>query len=245
MAGKSNQRGRDRKAAARKPKTRAGIDKSPAPPAKGDVFVLMITLLGSKPPIWRRFAVPADLRLDRLHDVIQTVMGWTDSHLHQFIMHGTQGSQRRRITDAIYFMPQHAPDGYPLDQEFDRDLRDTAETRVCDLLKKPKDRIVYEYDFGDGWEHGIELEQIIPASSPDAPSLPQGKRALPAVCIEGKLACPPDDCGGIWRYYDMLEAIKDPKHEMHEDLVEWLDDGFDAEAFDLEAVNKSLRRSRR
>lgn len=245
MAGKSNQGRRSPKAATRKSQTRAGIVKSPAAPAPGDIFMLKITLQGSDPPIWRRFAVPADVRLDRLHDVIQTVMGWTDSHLHQFVVY--------------HLLPRpypRAPKTYECDNYIPRPPADVDEywkeptdrwTDECTLnkiLKQPGQTVAYEYDMGDSWEHIIELEKIISASSPNAPVLPKGKRALPAVCIEGKLACPPEDCGGMYRFYGLLEIMRNPQHEEHEDRVDWLGEVFDESVFDLDAVNKALRGSR-
>ena len=88
----------------------------------------------------------------------------------------------------------------------------------------------YEYDFGDSWEHKILLEKIFPFDN---------KMALP-VCIKGKRACPPEDCGGIWGYEEFLKTISDPKHPEYEDMLEWLGGEFDPEEFDLEGINGDL-----
>lgn len=178
-----------------------------------EVYQLKITLKGSKPPIWRRFQVPADITLVRLHDVIQDVMGWTDSHLHQFIIGDTYYGRR--------------------DPEFGLDdVMDERKTKLSQVVRNVKAKFAYEYDFGDGWEHLLVLEKILP---PD----PGGRYP---VCLDGKRNCPPEDCGGIWGYEGhFLKAIQNPKHPDHEDMLEWIGDSFDPEAFDVEEVNQRLR----
>jgi hypothetical protein len=95
-----------------------------------------------------------------------------------------------------------------------------------------KDKCLYEYDFGDSWEHEVLVEKILPRE--------QGKRY--PVCLTGKRACPPEDCGGIWGYAEFLEAINDPQHPEHEEMREWVGGEFDAEAFDPDEVNRELQR---
>lgn len=179
------------------------------------VYQLKITLLGSKPPIWRRVQAPSEITLERLHWVLQNAMGWTNSHMHQFKM------------GKIYYGAT-----YPEDFDGMPETRDEREARLHDLVSRPKAKFVYEYDFGDGWEHEIMLEKIL---------TPEPGTKYP-VCIEGKRACPPEDCGGIWGYAELLDTIKDPNHPEHEDMLEWLGGDFDPEAFNVEAVNKNLRR---
>ncbi len=174
------------------------------------IYQLKVTLKGSKPPIWRRVQVKDNIRLGDLHGVIQCAMGWDGGHLHQFI------HQRQ------YF-------GAPSDDDGDR-VTDEDKVRLSDLHLRAKSKFVYEYDFGDGWMHDIVVEKTLPVEKGvDYPR-----------CIDGKLACPPDDCGGIWGYYNMLQAVSDPKHPEHEDYKEWLGDKFDPEAFDLEAKDATL-----
>lgn len=175
------------------------------------LYQLHVTLTGSRPAIWRRIVVPADLTLDALHDVLQVAMGWEDAHLHQFI----QG-------EAYYGPPMLAEDG---------DVADERAVRLDALLQAPKDRITYEYDLGDGWEHTITLEKRLPPD--DAPAGPR--------CTGGALACPPEDCGGLWGYYDLLDILADPAHPEHEERLEWLGGPFDPDAFDRDAVNAALR----
>ena len=145
---------------------------------EGSLLQIKITLKGIRPPIWRRFLVPEGLSLSDLHDVIQKVMGWWNSHLHQFVY------RKKR-----YGMPDP-------DWDFDRIIDDST-VALKDLSLSPKDKILYEYDFGDGWEHELRVEKILPA---------EGR--LSPVCLKGARACPPEDCGGSWGYASLLEAFK-------------------------------------
>ena len=174
------------------------------------IYQIKISLIGAKPPIWRTILVPSDLRLDAFHDVIQIVMGWRNCHLHQFIQN-----------NVFYGIP---------DDEFGMEIEDEAKFKLFHLLKKEKDTIKYEYDFGDSWEHKILLEKIFPFDT---------KTVLP-VCIKGKRACPPEDCGGIWGYEELLQTISNVKHPEHEDMQEWLGGDFNPELFDLEGINEDL-----
>jgi len=180
----------------------------------GRIYQMKITLLGVEPGAWRRFAVQADIGLAKLHDVIQIVMGWENYHLHQFI-----------TKDRRSYLP--ASDEFDLNP----DEADESKFRLCDLLKRARARMLYEYDFGDGWAHELVLEKIVPPE--------QGVRY--PVCLAGERACPPEDCGGAWGYGNLLQVVGDPDHEDHEDALEWLGDDFDPEHFDLEEVNRTLR----
>lgn len=212
-------------------------------------FVLRITLNGSKPPIWRRVAVRSDITLGELHEVIQIAMGWTDSHLHQFVLRDKslkpypQEMARRLQQDAWdptlldrmegrrVFVTKVTPWGEPTEM----DGEDERAVTLAEVCPKVKSKLIYEYDFGDGWEHTIEVQKI---------AEPEAGAAYP-VCLEGKKACPPEDCGGVWGYYELLKAVADPDHEDHEDMVEWLGEEFDPEALDLEEVNAILAEWRR
>ena len=143
-------------------------------------------------------------------------MGWTNSHLHQFIKNET-----------FYTVKMQ-------DDDFWDDLNnvDYKKMKISDLLKYEKEKIVYEYDFGDGWEHDIILEKIVPAE----------KQVIYPVCVAGKNNCPPEDCGGVWGYADMLEVLKNPSHEEYESYMEWLGEEFDPGYFDKDNVNELLKR---
>ncbi|MGA2584648.1 MAG: plasmid pRiA4b ORF-3 family protein [Tepidisphaeraceae bacterium] len=178
-----------------------------------DAYQIKITLAGSKPPIWRRFVAPANITLDRLHDLVQVVMGWTDSHLHAFYVGEKQYTTKRR-------------DGIDLDV----DGHDERKFRLCDVAPAPKSKVRYEYDFGDSWEHLLLVEKIIP---------PAEKPPL-YCCLTGAGQCPPEDCGGIWGYYHLLEVLGNPKDEEHADMLEWTGGPIEPAEFDLEEINKSL-----
>jgi hypothetical protein len=175
------------------------------------IFQIKITLQGSKPPIWRRLLVSSDISLSKLHRIIQTAMGWWDSHLHQFI-----------VGDVYYGVPS-SEDWY--------EVKDERRAKLSQIAPQEKSKFIYEYDFGDDWLHVILIEKILP---------PDPTQKLP-VCIKGRRACPPEDVGGIWGYETFLEAITDPEHEEHDSYLEWVGGNFDPAAFDMDAVNEQLR----
>lgn len=181
------------------------------------IYQLKVTLADSKPPIWRRILVASDVDLGLFHNILQDVMGWTDSHLHQFIAAG-----------IMYSTPDEADD-------FEMDFKDESKYKLSQLLKKEKASLTYEYDFGDSWEHKIVLEKILPHDgSIETPS-----------CIKGKRACPPEDCGGVWGYENLIAIIQDPKHPEYQDMREWLVEDFDPEHFDLNEINEALKAYRK
>jgi hypothetical protein len=179
------------------------------------IYQFKVTLNESDPPIWRPIQVP-DCTLGELHDVLQVVMGWEDCHLHQFVVRG-ESYGPLDLEDALWDMEKH----------------DEEEMSLSKIVKMGrKTRITYEYDFGDSWQHEIVLEKTLE---------PEPKLKYPR-CIEGERACPPEDCGEVWGYAEFLEAIADPKHKSHEEMLEWIGGEFDPEKFDLDAVNRELRR---
>ena len=178
-------------------------------------YLLKIQLLDIEPAIWRRFVVPAGITLDRLHDVIQIVMGWTDSHLHEF----TIGN--KRYTEY----PESKEDGLVC-----------GRYRLGDLLKQKGRTFHYMYDFGDSWEHELVLEESRYFN-------PELRSDL--ACIEGKRACPPEDVGGVPGYFEFCNALKDSNHEEHESFMEWSGGDFDSERFYTEFVNWELMKYRR
>ena len=178
--------------------------------AKAQIYQLKVTLRGSKPPIWRRLQVESNNTLAELHRILQRAMGWYNAHLHQF------------IDGRTYYGEPH-PD-YGLDME------DESKVRLNQIMSEPKDKFFYEYDFGDSWEHELLLEKVLTADP--ATSYP--------VCLKGKGACPPEDCGGVWGYYDLLETIQNPDHPEHQDMLEWLGGDFDPDEFSVEEVNERL-----
>jgi Plasmid pRiA4b ORF-3-like protein len=193
---------------------RGGVTRgSPAPgkPSPGSVHTLKVTLLEVEPPIWRRVVVASDTPLPELSAILQVTMGWTEDHVHVF------------DDGEVQYGPQ--------DTELEG-VEDEAEQTVAGLLTKPGERLLYEYDaLGDSWEHLLEVEEV----GPPAPG-----EAVPRV-IDGARACPPEDLGGAPGYEDFLEAIADPEHGEHEEMLERVGGKFDPEAFDVRAVNAELR----
>lgn len=183
------------------------------------LYQLKITLKRSKPPIWRRVVVRADMTLDRLHGVIQIAMGWTNSHLHQFF-----AGAGFRVT--CYGMPD------PEFADMGTETLDEKRYSIADLAPAAKRKLTYEYDFGDGWEHEVKVEKLLP---PDL-------AFKHPVCHAGAKACPPEDCGGIGGYYDLLEILVDSNHPDHEDMMDWIGGKWDTEMFDLDEVNRALKR---
>ncbi len=182
------------------------------------IYQLRIELAGTEPPIWRRLLVRGDMNLGLLHAVIQVAMGWTNSHLHDFT-----------IGNARYTDPQMDDDMGPNAAP----ARDEGKTTLIEAVPQEKAEFVYEYDYGDSWEHLITVEKT---HGTDAMSKGSAK------CLDGSRACPPEDCGGVGGYADLLEVIKNPKHEEHESMMEWLGGKFDPEAFDITKTNKYLRK---
>ncbi|MBM3494776.1 MAG: plasmid pRiA4b ORF-3 family protein [Armatimonadetes bacterium] len=190
--------------------------------AQKGIYQFKITLKGIEPPIWRRIAVPASYSFWDLHVAIQDAMGWLDCHLHMFRLGGAGSGERAEIG-----IPD--PDGDDLSP-----CLAGWEVPLAAYLKQVGDRMIYEYDFGDGWEHEVTLEAI----GERAP-----RKRYP-ICLGGERACPPEDCGGTHGYEELLAALADPAHPERDELLEWLGGEFDAEAFDPAEVEFDDPRSR-
>ncbi len=177
------------------------------------VYQFKITLQGIKPPIWRRIQVPETYTFWDLHVAVQDAMGWSDSHLHEFrILNPSTGLE----VDI----------GLP-DDELGKKILTDWNQKIADYFTMDNPSADYMYDFGDGWEHKIQLEKI----------LPREQNVNYPVCIKGKRACPPEDCGGIGGYYNLLEIISDPENEEYEEMMEWVGGKFDPEHFDVKEVS--------
>jgi len=190
--------------------------KSTVPP---EVFQLKVTLLGTMPPIWRRLLVPANLTLAQLHDVLQAAMGWQDCHMHEFCI-GQRHFGTPNPEDGFMGMP-------PFENE--------RTVHLSNVLRRVGAKATYTYDFGDSWEHGIVLEKRLPADP----------GTVYPVCTGGEYACPPEDCGGIAGFYDLLDALADPTHEQHDELQDWVEENYDPDIFSIDDVNRMLTPLRR
>jgi hypothetical protein len=178
------------------------------------VYQFKITLRDVKPPVWRRIHVPETYTFWDLHVAIQDAMGWEDAHLHEFEMRHPFEGEKVRIgipdNDHISFV----------------EIIPERKEKIADWFSMDNRVAEYTYDFGDNWKHQIRLEKI----------LPREEGVTYPVCISGKRACPPEDCGGAWGYARFLEAIRNPEDEEHEEILEWIGGDFDPEYFDPEEV---------
>lgn len=184
-------------------------------------LVVTVRLLETSPPVWRRLELDPELTLGEVHVVLQRAFGWEDTHLHQFLSGPEDHGQ-------TIFGPTEWVD------ELGGDARIEHDVPIGALLRTPGDTLTYEYDFGDGWEHAIKLDEIAP---PDP-------EFVGARCIDGANLTPFEDSGGPWGWYTHLTAAADPGHEHHEESRQWLglrkNATIDPTEFDLELAADSV-----
>jgi len=180
-----------------------------------NVYQFKITLVDTKPSIWRRIQVPETYSFWDLHVAIQDAMGWDDYHLHQFEM--TNPSTGLKVNIGIT----------PEESLFDEEILPDLKQKIAKFFSLENKVASYIYDYGDDWVHKIKLEKI----------LHRDINLEYPICITGKRACPPEDCGGIWGYEDLQRIISDPDNEEHEEMMDWLGGEFDPEHFDAKEVN--------
>lgn len=178
-----------------------------------DVLELNVVLEYCEPKVERTIRVPAGSFFVELHDVLQTAMGWENAHLHNF-----------KVGKAHVFMD-------PEDYFGEGDMFLDHETRLIDLLPGTNGKFSYTYDFGDSWVHLIAVKKVLQAAEVDTP--------VP-YCTKGVGACPPEDCGGVWGYLDLLETQRSGSKERKEEMLEWYGGTVDPELFDLDEVNAEL-----
>jgi hypothetical protein len=176
-----------------------------------NILSLKITVNNTNPTIWRKVLVPASVKFFDLHHIIQISMGWKNSHLFEF-----------QVGDYKI--------GYIDPNEAFEDTADAGEVTLDLLLMKEGFMFTYLYDFGDYWQHTIEVEKILEKEI---------DKVYP-VCTGGQLACPPEGSGGIHGFYENLEILKDPKHPEYKEVKRWLGRGYDPEKFNIDKVNKEL-----
>jgi hypothetical protein len=178
------------------------------------IYQMKVMLADIEPPIWRRFLVVSDITLHKLHLILQTIMGWENYHLYEFT-----------IDDKLYGEP---------DDEYEQDINRASRFRLSQVIHTEEQEFLYVYDYGDNWDHKIVVEKMLPVD----------QNAIYPFCLEGELACPPEDCGGVTGYMDMLEIISDPEHEEYKHIIAWLGGSFVPERFDMRSINKELVRHR-
>lgn len=178
------------------------------------VLKLKVTLLDTEPVIWRQIYVPERLSLKKLHEILQIVMGWQNAHLHEFNVGET------RYSDLSHGMNDDIFEG-------DEPYQDESKIKLARVALLT-DQFEYHYDFGDGWHHGIQIEERIHADP---------NRQYP-LCTDGARACPPEDCGGPSGYEDLLVHLVSPGHSEHESSLRWVGGFFDSEGFDPNHLNR-------
>jgi hypothetical protein len=190
-------------------------------PERARGFRVRVDLMYAKPPIWRRLDLPGDLTLAELHAVLQVAMGWQDGHLHRF---GVGGDRRTRAHFLTTFDLSEGDEGVVED-----------DVRLDQVVAAQGDRLFYDYDFGDGWEHVLVVEDVLD----DPPPAP--------VCLKGKMACPPEDCGGLGGYEDLADWVRagyDPRATPMglgaEEMRDWLPQGWHPDRFSVDETNAAL-----
>ncbi len=187
--------------------------KQSASSSSAQIYEFQITLQEIEPPIWRRFQVRDSTSLGTLHEIVQIVMGWEDGHMHEFVWGSTHYG--------------------PAEPELGLETRDEEKATLAKLKMKIGDVLGYVYDFGDNWLHDLELEAILPP-------VPGAKYP---ICLEGERACPPEDCGSVPGYENIVRILAlAPKKRTEDDLemLDWLGDDYDPEFFDIDSVNTYL-----
>lgn len=186
-------------------------------PQPDSVHRLKITLRNFEPKIWRTVAVPGDFTLGDLHHVIQFAMGWEHSHMHDF-----------RIGKVSYI---------DISMPINEDEQDEDGVTLAEILPAARRKLLYTYDFGDGWEHDVQVEAISP---------PEPDVRYPII-LAGEQACPPEDCGGVWGYANLLQVLSNPTDPEYKDMRSWVREmtggPFKPDVFNLKKANTNLRKA--
>ena len=175
------------------------------------IYRLRVTLAGTEPPVWRSVLVSGNMTIKKLHLVIQAAMGWTNSHLHLC----ASADEKEHLSDPRAGL-DHA--------------KDEGKVKLRSFAPRVGDRCGYEYDLGDSWKHDVLVEEIV---------TPQESGRWPR-CVDGAMACPPEDCGGVGGYQELVAAMRDPRHPDRQRFIEWLGSEFRPDAFDIEETNRRL-----
>jgi hypothetical protein len=176
------------------------------------ILSLRMTVSGTQPKVWRRLLVRESMWLSRLHDSIQIAFDWFDYQTHTFVL------------DDLRF-------GNPLKQDAVL-IEDDRDVTLGDLGLATRDRFTYDYHFGESWHIEIRIEKV---------AAPEKKTAYP-LCAAGERAGPPEDCGGLEAFHDMLACVKQPDTELGREWLDWLGPEYDPAVCDVERINKALRK---
>jgi hypothetical protein len=176
------------------------------------IFMLHLSVVGTAPRVWRRLLVRESMWLSRLHDAIQVAFDWFDYQTHAFSL------------DELRF-------GNPLKRDA-LTIEDDRDVTLADLDLEHRERFGYGYHFAEGWQVDIKVEKIGPPE----------KGVYYPVCIGGEYGAPPEDCGGLEAFHDMLACIKEPNTELGREWIEWLGPDYDPDLCDLAKINKALKK---
>jgi len=192
------------------------------------VYEVDLWLMGSAPLIWRTLAIRSDTTLDSLHWIIQHAMDWDNAHLHDFQTPSGRTYEPKDPEFSVDMMWRQ------FRSPLKRPSEHTEDATVRDLFEDLKKGIIYRYDYGDNWEHGLRLVDTHEDES---------RFEQLAMCLDGRRAAPPEDCGGIRGFEEKLDILRDPdpRDPFQQDLLEWLGEDFDPERFDLARINRRLR----
>jgi len=210
-----------------RPKDNSSLPPLNVPPplrlGSAKLYTMKITLLGVEPPVWRRFVAPSFMKLHHFHLFLQDIMGWNNFHLYAFTIKGNRFAS--------------LPSTFAADTVWDTEPSYSADDyELCQLIK-PGMTLYYEYDFGGGWKHEIIVEND---------TARDGQKHC-FYCVEGERACPPEDCGGVHGYEELLRIISDTEHPEHDEKIRWLkfrdnrDGHFDSEYFDPDVCNRKMK----
>jgi len=175
-----------------------------------------ITLLHTKPPVYRTIQIQKDATFKNLHYTIQAAFNWHNAHLHMFSINDEE------IGNSEF-------------DEFEEDnTLEESEILLSQKFVFEKQKCIYLYDFGDSWEHQIVLDKFIDAKNTHYPK-----------CIRGARNTPPEDCGGAWGFEEFKEIMSNQKHPEYEDMCQWYDGVYDPLAFDIQSINGALANPQR
>ncbi|MDB5152199.1 MAG: plasmid pRiA4b family protein [Mucilaginibacter sp.] len=180
-----------------------------------EAIQIKISLDNTSPVIWREILVPKNYNFYKLHHCIQVAMGWTTSHLFEFIAEGYK-------IGILY---------ESMDDYDESNFIDSRNIKLMDLIQEPGETFKYEYDFGDGWEHTVSIEQFVTM---------ENEQQLP-ICIGGELKCPPEDCGGYHGYYNFLSIMSNKHHPEYKETKMWFGGKYDSNEFNQDKVNKKMK----
>ncbi len=190
------------------------------------IYQLKITIKNISPPVWRRILISNYSTFSDLHQAIQDCFYWSDYHLHEFSYRYPEPPHWRIHMQAMY-----PDDSYPSEDHSDYYDIGEDELRLCDVFSTKLKNVNYLYDFGDYWEHFIRLEKIFPDDN-DFRSF---------LCVGGRRATPPEDCGGPYGYQELLEILENPSHPEHEEMKEWVGEEINPEIIKSQMTKMTLK----